>query len=183
MNWLYRPIRQVWALSHSVANVAQVPQFPAPAASHPGAALGRQGVRDYGPAHLVLGEVLLRGSWTAQGHPRCRPGRHRASVGYHSEPGLLCYYGGTGYLCSCGTGGCLSLLPVRGSVDPMWWHWVAWCGCPAVPGDAVGVFPTLRHAYQGSLVTPSVSRWLSPHRRSPPVSPLARVRDVCHDDL
>ena len=23
----------------------------------------------------------------------------------------------------------------------MWWHWVTWCGCPAVPGDAVGVFP------------------------------------------
>ena len=25
----------------------------------------------------------------------------------------------------------------------MWWHWVTWCGCPAVPGDAVGVFPSL----------------------------------------
>ena len=36
-----------------------------------------------------------------------------------------------------------SLLPVWGGVDPMWWHWVTWCGCPAVPGDATGVFPSL----------------------------------------
>ena len=34
-----------------------------------------------------------------------------------------------------------SLLPVWGGVGPMWWHWVTWCGCPAVPADVVGVFP------------------------------------------
>ena len=92
------------ALSHSVAGVAQVPQFPPPAAPRPGAAVGRQGVRDYEPAHLVLGEVFLCGSWTAQGPIGCRPGRYRASVGYHSEPGVLRYYGGSGCLCPCGSG-------------------------------------------------------------------------------
>ena len=106
------------ALSHSVAGVAQVPQFPPPAAPRPGAAVGRQGVRDYEPAHLVLGEVFLCGSWTAQGPIGCRPGRYRASVGYHSEPGVLCYYGGSGCLCPCSTGGCLSLLPVWGLRRP-----------------------------------------------------------------
>ena len=47
------------ALPRSVADLVQVPLFPAPSASHPGAALVRQGARDYEPAHLVLGGVLL----------------------------------------------------------------------------------------------------------------------------
>ena len=45
----------------------------------------------------------------------------------------------------------------------MWWHWVTWCGCPAVPGDAVlASSPSLHHAYHGSLVTPSVCFWTPP---------------------
>ena len=75
--------------------------------------------------------------------PTCKE-RHRwgTSVGYYGEPGVLRDHGGSG---------CVplwhwwlsSLLPVWGGVGPMWWHWVTWCGCPAVPGDAVGVFPLI----------------------------------------
>ena len=39
----------------------------------------------------------------------------------------------------------------------MWRHWVTWCGCPAVAGDATGVFPPrCTTPTIGSLVTPSV---------------------------
>ena len=80
----------------------------------------------------------------------------------YGEPGVLRDHGGSGCLYPFGTGGYSSLLPVWGGVGPMWWHWVTWCGCPAVPGDAVGVFPSLHHAYHGSLVTPSICFWHPP---------------------
>ena len=46
-----------------------------------------------------------------------------------------------GSLYPFGTGGYPACYHCGGGVGPMWWHWVTWCGCPAIPGDAVGVFP------------------------------------------
>ena len=88
------------------------------------------------PAHLVLGEVLLR---TAQG-PSVPDtlGGAGTSVGYYGEPGVLRDHGGSVCLCPFGTG--YPACYQWSGVGPMWWHWVTWCGCPAVPGDAVGVF-------------------------------------------
>ena len=78
----------------------------------------------------MLGEVLLRGSWTAQGPSVSGTLAQGTSVGYCGELGVLRDYGGPS-----------SLLPVWCGVGPDWWFWVTWCGCPGVPGDAVGVFP------------------------------------------
>ena len=132
------------AQPHPFANLAQLPLFFSSLRDPPWSGTWTAWRACHEPAHLVLGEVLLRGSWTAQGP---------------SVPGTLA---GTGTsvvamvsrVCSVpwlwfGTGAS-SLLPVCGGVGPMWWQWVTWCGCPAVPGDAVGVFP---------LVAPRLPWW------------------------
>ena len=51
------------------------------------------------PTHQVLGEILLRGSWTAQGPsvPGTLGGTG-ISVGYYGEPGVLRDHGGSGSL-------------------------------------------------------------------------------------
>ena len=83
----------------------------------------------------MLGDLLLRGSWAAQGPsvPGTLGGTG-TSVGYYGEPGVRLPVPLWHKWLS-------TLLPVWGGVGPMWWHWVTWCGFPAVPGDAVSVFP------------------------------------------
>ena len=95
------------------------------------------------PAHLVLGEVLLQGSWTSQG-PMCPApwvAQGPVSVTLVSWLCSVTMVALLWLLVPLWHGWLSSLLPVWGGVDPMWWYWVTWCGCPAVPGDAAGVFP------------------------------------------
>ena len=98
------------------------------------------------PAHLVLGEVLLRGSWTAQGPsvPGSLGGTG-TSVGNYGEPGgyPACYQCG---VASAQCGG----IGSPGAVVPL---------CQVT---LLASFPSLHHAYHGSLVTPSVCFWNPP---------------------
>ena len=105
--------------------------------------------------------------------------RHRwgTSVGYYGELGVLRDYGDSGCLYPFGTGGYPACYQCGVASAQMWWFWVTWCGCPAVQVTLLASFPSLHHAYHGSLVTPSVCSWLSP-LCLPLVSPHTRVRDV-----
>ena len=105
-----------------------------------------------------------RSSWKAEGckwervkvEPTCKK-RHRwvTSVGYCGEPGVLRYHGGSGSLHPFGTGGCPACFQCGVAS--------AACGGIGSPGAVVPLyqvtllasFPSLHHAYHGSLVTPS----------------------------
>ena len=121
--------------------------------THPGAALGRLGV------HVTNQPTWcwVRYSSAVCGLPGANVpgtlGGTRTCVGYYGEPGVLRDHGGSGSLYPFWHWWLSSLLPVWGGVDPMWWHWATWCGCPAVPGDAVGVFSPPR------CTTPTMVAW------------------------
>ena len=129
---------------HPFANLAQVPLFPVPSATHPGAALGRLGV----VRGLPRGQVCLA-PWAAQGP---------VSVTMVSR-GVLRDHGGSGCLYPFGTGGYPACYQCGVSS--------AQCGGIGSPGADVPLCqvtllassPSLHHAYHGSLVTPSVCFW------------------------
>ena len=160
--------------SHSFANLAQVPLFPAPTATHPGAALGRLGVRvtnqptrcwvgcSFAVRGLPKGQVCLA-PWAAKG----------TSVGYYAEPGVLRDYGDSGCLFPFGTGGypaCYQCGVASAQIHGFGSHGAV---VPQYQVTLLASFPSLHHAYHGSLVTPSVCSWPLPL-----VSPHTRVRDV-----
>ena len=91
---------------HPVANLAQGAAVSSSLRDPPWSGTWAAWCACHEPAHQVLGEVLLRGSWTAQGPsvPGTLGGTG-ISVGYCGEPGVLCDRGGSGCLYTFGTGG------------------------------------------------------------------------------
>ena len=136
---------------HPFANLAQVPLFPAPSATHPGAGLGRLGVRVTNQPTWC--GVLLRDSWTAQGPivPGTLGGTG-TSVGYCGEPGVLRDYSDSGCLYPFGTGrypACyqsgVASAQIGGIGSPG-------ADVPLCQVTLLASFPSLHHASHGSSV-------------------------------
>ena len=140
---------------HPFANLAQVPLFPAPSATHLGCVsrTSPPGVGRGAPPRFVdcPGQVCLA-PWAAQGP---------VSVTMVSR-GVLRDHGGSGCLYPFGTGGYPACYQCGVAS--------AQCGGIGSPGAVVPLCqvtlfsssPSLHHAYHGSLVTPSVCFWNPP---------------------
>ena len=155
---------------HPFANLAQVPMFPAPSATHAAWRACHE------PAHPVLGEVLLRGSWTAQGPsvPGTMGGTE-TSVGYYGEPGVLHDHGGSGCLYPFDTGGYPACCQCGVASAQCGGIWSPGAVVPLCQVTLLASFPSLHHAYHGSLVTPSVCFWTLPLCLTVPVCVMCDV--------